>query len=70
MTNGFHLFELCGAGAVHVDLHQVVVGGYDEEGLPLWRQRDITSQLLLPSTLKPIQTWSSSESLYIHLLRV
>ena len=38
MSNGFHLFELCGAGAVQVDLHQVVVGGYDEEGLHLWRK--------------------------------
>ena len=42
MSDGFHLFELCGAGAVHVDLQQVSVGGYDEEGLHLWRKTDIT----------------------------
>ena len=38
MSNGFHLFEHCGAGAVQADLHQVEIGGYDEEGLHLWRK--------------------------------
>ena len=46
MSNGFHLFELCGAGAVQADLHQVGAGGYDEEGLHLWRKTDITFELV------------------------
>ena len=46
MSNGFHLFELCGAGAVQADLQQVVLCGYDEEGLHLWRKRDITFELV------------------------
>ena len=46
MSNGFHLFELCGAGAVQVDLHQLGLCGYDEEGLHLWRKTHITFELV------------------------